>query len=141
MTKINFYFNVASSADFVPRLVRRVLGDGRALLIHATDQRAAQELDQWLWTWNDQSFLPHCLASAAEAEQTPVQITWPGGPVPSHHQWLLNLAPQQPGIFSRFEKLLEVVTVDDEAVAAGRARFLFYRERGYALESFDMAGK
>lgn len=140
MTKINFYVNVSSAQQFLPRLLKRALAEGQALLIHAGSEPEARALDQWLWTFEEQSFIPHCLASAAEAEQTPIQITWPEGPVP-HHAVLLNLAPVQPAIFSRFEKLLELVTADDDARAAGRERFRFYRERGYPLETFDMAGK
>lgn len=140
MTKINFYFNVADRQAFVLRLVKKALADSCRLLIYCPDAATARQLDQWLWTHDDLAFLPHCLADAAEAPQTPVQLTWPQGPVP-HQDILLNLDAAHPPIFSRFEKLLELVAADDEAKSAGRERFRFYRERGYPLESFDMAGR
>lgn len=140
MTKINFYVNVADQQSFLPRILKKALGEAQPLLIFARDAAAARQLDQWLWTFEELAFLPHCLADDASASETPIQITWPEGAVP-HHQVLLNLAPAHPPIFSRFEKLLEIVSTDDEARTAGRERFRFYRERGYALETFDMAGK
>lgn len=140
MTKINFYVNVANRQSFLPRVLKKVLGEGEPLLIFSADAAAARQLDQWLWTFEELAFLPHCLADADCVAATPIQITWPDGPVP-HHHILLNLAATHPPIFSRFEKLLEIVPADEEGRTAGRERFRFYRERGYPLETFDMAGK
>lgn len=140
MTKINFYVNVADRQALLPRLLKKALGEGRPLLVHCADAVSARQLDQWLWTYEELAFLPHCLADDALAPSTPIQITWPDGAVP-HHELLLNLAPGHPPFFSRFDKLLEIVASDDESRSAGRERFRFYRERGYALETFDMAGR
>jgi DNA polymerase-3 subunit chi len=52
----------------------------------------------------------------------------------------VNLDSQQPEFFSRFERVIEVVTGDDEDRQAARARWKFYQERGYALTSYDIAG-
>jgi DNA polymerase-3 subunit chi len=54
---------------------------------------------------------------------------------------LVNLHPEPPAFFSRFERLAEVVGADDEQLAAGRARYRFYRERGYELKSHDWSGR
>jgi DNA polymerase-3 subunit chi len=50
---------------------------------------------------------------------------------------LVNLHPEPPPFFSRFERLAEIVAADDDALAAGRARYRFYRERGYELRQHD----
>ena len=50
---------------------------------------------------------------------------------------LVNLHAEPPPFFSRFERLAEIVGVDD-AAAAGRERYKFYRERGYELRAHDM---
>ena len=52
---------------------------------------------------------------------------------------LVNLALQTPSFFSRFERLIEVVTPADDDRAAARDRWRFYKERGYPLSSFDLA--
>jgi len=49
---------------------------------------------------------------------------------------LVNLHAEPPPFFSRFERLAEIVGVDD--VPAGRERFRFYRERGYEMRTHDL---
>ena len=52
---------------------------------------------------------------------------------------LLNLSPDCPPFFERHERLLEIVAQDDAERCAGRARFKFYRDRGYAIRNHDLA--
>jgi DNA polymerase-3 subunit chi len=50
---------------------------------------------------------------------------------------MINLARQTPTLFSRFERLIEVIASAPEDVAAGRERWAFYRDRGYAMTHHD----
>jgi len=52
---------------------------------------------------------------------------------------LVNLAADCPPFFERHERLLEIVAQDEEERSAGRARFKFYRERGYEIRNHDLA--
>ena len=45
-----------------------------------------------------------------------------------------------PAQFARFERLLEVVGNEHEELAAGRERYRFYRDRGYALNNYKQGG-
>ena len=55
---------------------------------------------------------------------------------------LLNLAAECPPFFARHERLLEIVAPQDEAERqAARARYAFYRDRGYAIRSHDLEGR
>lgn len=139
MTKVNFYVNLADRRAFMVRLIRRVLAEGQQLFVHLADETAARRFDEWLWTFDEQAFIPHCLVTEAIAAETPIQIGWPESPVPEHHAVLLNLAPDVPAAFARFEKLLELVGTDDTDKQTGRQRYRFYKDRGYPLETFDMA--
>jgi len=47
------------------------------------------------------------------------------------HDVLINLAPDVPVFFSRFERVAEPVDAEPPARAASRERFRFYRDRGY----------
>ena len=44
-----------------------------------------------------------------------------------------------PSFFSRFERVAEIVGIDDADVTAGRNRYRYYRERGYELRSHSLA--
>ena len=52
---------------------------------------------------------------------------------------LINLHPSPPPFFSRFERLVEIVGAGADDIAAGRERWRFYKERGYALRSHNLA--
>ena len=52
---------------------------------------------------------------------------------------LINLRADPPSFFSRFERLAEIVGIDETDVEAGRTRFRFYRERGYELRTHSLA--
>ena len=52
---------------------------------------------------------------------------------------LINLRAEQPPFFSRFQRLVEIVSLDEEDRSHARARFKFYRDRGYAIQSHDLS--
>ena len=51
---------------------------------------------------------------------------------------LINLGAAIPEFFSRFERVAEIVLNDPESLRASRARWSFYKDRGYPLEHHDM---
>jgi DNA polymerase-3 subunit chi len=52
---------------------------------------------------------------------------------------LINLQAQHPPFFSRFRHLIELVGAEESDKIAARARFKFYRDRGYTIKSTDVA--
>ena len=138
MTTIDFYFNAADRLQVACRLAGKALAQRKRLLLYAPQAELAQRLDRMLWTWPAIAFVPHCFADDAAAAGTPVLIARDGD-APVDCELLLNLAPECPPFFERFERLLEVVSQDDEERRAGRARYAWYRERGYAIRNHDLA--
>ena len=54
---------------------------------------------------------------------------------------LLNLGAECPPFFERYARLLEIVGQDDVGRSQGRTRFKFYKERGYAIGTHDLAAR
>ena len=48
---------------------------------------------------------------------------------------LINLGAEVPLFFSRFERVAEIVSGENEDRALARDRFRFYRDRGYSLNT------
>jgi DNA polymerase-3 subunit chi len=90
-----------------------------------------------LWTWPAVAFVPHCLASDALAADSPVLIATDAEAPPACGV-LLNLWHECPPFFERYERLLEVVSRDDDERRAGRARYAWYRDRGYPIRNHDL---
>ena len=142
MTSIDFYFNAGDRLDVACRLAGKALQGKKRLLIYAPQAELAQKIDRLLWTSQAVSFIPHCYAHEPLAAATPVLIAADGQPpVPAGPACdvLLNLAAECPPFFERHERLLEIVAQDDEEKRAGRARYAFYRDRGYAIRNHDLA--
>ncbi len=138
MTSIDFYFNADDRLQVACRLAGKALAQKKRLLVYAPDAELAQRVDRMLWTWPAIGFVPHCLAGDPLAAETPVLIAT-GSEAPDDVALLLNLGAESPPHFARFERLFEIVSTEDEDRLAGRARYKFYRDRGYAIESHDLA--
>ncbi len=138
MTTVDFYFNAGDRLQTACRLAGKVLAQGKRLLVYAPQPELARKFDRMLWTWPAIGFVPHCLATDAIAAETPVLISGEGEPAPSCEA-LLNLAAECPPFFERYERVLEIVSQDEEERRSGRARYAHYRERGYAIRNHDLA--
>jgi DNA polymerase-3 subunit chi len=76
MTETLFYHLERRSLDDVlPGLVERTLERGWRALIKAESADRASALDSLLWTYDDQSFLPHAQIGDGDAKRQPVLIT------------------------------------------------------------------
>ncbi|MFM0035050.1 DNA polymerase III subunit chi [Paraburkholderia strydomiana] len=134
MTRIDFHSNVGDSLLYACRLLRKAYQAGQPTIVLAEPARL-RALDEQLWTFSPLDFVPHCMAGTPLAAQTPIVLTTNLDDVP-HHQILLNLGATVPAQFARFERLLEVVGNAHEELVAGRERYRFYRDRGYALNNY-----
>ena len=56
-----------------------------------------------------------------------------------HNEVLISLHTVCLPFFSRFERVLEIVSQDTEDARLGRERFSFYRDRGYEMRHFDLS--
>ena len=139
MTSIDFYFNAGDRLDVACRLAGKALQRKNRVLIYAPQAEVAQRIDRMLWTAQAVSFIPHCAAHDALAAETPVLIAVDDSEPAHACEVLLNLSAGCPPFFERHERLLEIVALDGEERQAGRARYAFYRDRGYAIRNHDLA--
>ncbi|MDO8892668.1 MAG: DNA polymerase III subunit chi [Sulfurimicrobium sp.] len=138
MTQIDFYTHVQDKRLFACKLSAKALEQGLRVLVLTPDESDAARMDQMLWNVPATGFLPHCRARDELAPVTPVIVDHDPGELP-HEQVLLNLSGTRPAFFSRFQRLIEIVTTDEADREAARERFRFYRDRGYEIRSHDMS--
>jgi DNA polymerase-3 subunit chi len=140
VTSIDFYFNAADRITVACRLAGKAVQQKNRVLVYAPEPEIAQKFDKTLWTFQAVSFVPHCYAGDALAGETPVLICGEG-PEHEDRDVLINLGLDCPPFFARHARLLEIVPQDEEGRSAGRARYAFYKQRGYALRSHDLAAE
>ena len=61
--------------DVIPGLVERTLERGWRALIRVESADRAAAIDALLWTYNDESFVPHAIAGDGDAARQPVLVT------------------------------------------------------------------
>jgi DNA polymerase III subunit chi len=138
VTVIDFYTRAAEPLRLVSKIVAKAYREHGSVRVLTPDADTTRALDCLLWLDPPLAFLPHCRMGSPIASETPIWIDEAlehAGPAAV----LVNLHPEPPPFFSRFERLCEVVGAEEPQLLAGRARFRFYRERGYELRPHDMS--
>lgn len=146
MTRIDFYIlpETGGPADSpiatACRLCEKAAGAGLRIYTHVGERSVADDFDGALWSFRQGGFTAHERYDGAALEE-PLPPVLIGGvePPDSHHDVLVNLATEVPDFFSRFERVLEIVAGDAVQRAASRARFKYYRDRGYELNTFEQS--
>lgn len=138
MTDIAFHFNAADPIAHACRLLRKAVGSGAKIVVLA-DKQTLAELDAALWAFSATDFLAHCDASSEPSvlRASPVVLATHIEDVP-HHQILLNLAASVPLNFERFERVIEVVALDDNNRQVARRRWKQYVDLGYSITRHDL---
>jgi DNA polymerase III subunit chi len=137
MTTIDFYTHVSDRLGAAVRIVAKAYAAHHNVRVFTPDRTTSDALDRLLWLQTALSFLPHCRMDSALAAETPIWVD----ETPEHSgpcAVLVNWNAEPPPFFSRFERLAEIVGLDDDGIRAGRERFRFYRERGYELRTHNL---
>jgi len=138
MTTIDFYTHCADPLAVAARLVAKAWAQHGSVRVLTADEEGTARLDAALWTRPPTGFLPHCRLASPLASETPIlvdHVLEHDGPAAV----LVNLQPAPPPFFSRFERLAEIVGIDDGDAAAGRERWKFYKARGYEIRSHNLS--
>lgn len=138
MTRIDFYFNVSDKPKLLAELVETAIAKYRQVVILAPDDEMAKRVSDYLWQENPSSYLPNSPANHLHAARSPVVIGLQADNF-MHDDMLINLASIEPSIFSRFTQLVELVSDEEEDKVAARARYKFYRDRGYEIKNINNA--
>ncbi len=134
MTRIDFHSNVSNLVLHTCKLTRKAWATGHQIVLFCRDSETLQAVDEALWTFSPNDFIPHVFWPSELAEKTPILLSSSTEEPPhSHLQVLINLDLETPPYFSRYERIIEIVPNETYAKACARNRYTFYRDRGYRL--------
>ncbi|MBV2209751.1 MAG: DNA polymerase III subunit chi [Thermomonas sp.] len=120
----------------VCELAKRAVAANLPTLILARDQAQAEALDDLLWSFEEDAFIPHQIAGMDEDEdEANVLIATPALDV-ALRPLLINLRDIAPN--GQFDRVLEVVPADPAARGPLRERWKHYQSLGFELKKFDM---
>ncbi|WP_290701433.1 DNA polymerase III subunit chi [Amphritea sp.] len=142
MSQADFYVlpdaEPESRTAFLCRLADKVLGHGLNVYIHVTSEHEAERLDQLLWDYRADAFIPHGLLNSKP--DAPVQIGW-GDQLPQHRDVYINLALDASEETLKFDRILEIVIQQPDILAATRKNFALFKSNGVTPKMHDMRPK
>jgi DNA polymerase-3 subunit chi len=132
MTEILFYHLHRQPIERVlPSLIEKSLERGWRVVVQSSSEERIEALDAHLWTFREDSFLPHGTARDGEAAAQPVLLTVePGNPNGASVRFLIDGAavPEDAESYQRIVLLFD--GEDDEAVAAARIHWTDAKAKG-----------
>jgi DNA polymerase-3 subunit chi len=126
-----FYHLEQTSLDqALPELLEKTLAKGWRALVRSADPDRIDHLDGWLWSWRDDSFLPHGRADEPEAERQPVLLTTEEAN-PNGAQALFIIDGAECGSLDGYERCVLLFDGRDEAqVSLARGRWKTFKAGG-----------
>lgn len=140
-TEVYFYHLERRTLDDVlPTLLELSLKRGWRAAVQAASEERVEALDTLLWTYADESFLPHGTARDGRAAAQPVYLTaGDDNPNAAHIRFLVDGA-----MLADASPYVRVAYVfdgrDQEAVARAREAWRAAKAHGYAVSYFQQDG-
>jgi DNA polymerase-3 subunit chi len=112
MTEVLFYHLQDMTVENVlPPLLEKSLERGWRVVVQSTSQERTEALDAHLWTYREDSFLPHATSQAGDSQEQPiVLVVEEGNPNRANVRFLID---------------------DAEALAAARSAWTDCKARGF----------
>lgn len=137
--KVNFYILDTSLRQqawlFACKLAEKVRAENENLFIHTASADETEKLDQLLWTYRDDSFLPH--EPDHDAATAPILISH-DAPLKQQSGTLINFHPDLPVFHSQFNRIIEIVYNNPDEQQLARTRYKQYRDANYELQTHKL---
>ncbi len=141
MTQIDFHFGVEHRLRYACRVTRKARAAGKRAVVYTRSADRMAQFDSALWTFSALDFVPHVYADSPLAGATPVLLALDAGTAPASDVLLMlddDAPPQFETLFTRYQRVIEVVSSEDEDRHRARARFKNYRDAGFQPTAFDV---
>jgi DNA polymerase-3 subunit chi len=135
MTEVLFYHLQRQPLERVlPTLLEKSLERGWRVVVQGASEERLEALDAHLWTFRDDSFLPHGTWREPLAGEQPILLTvHDDNPNGAQVRFLIDGAPL-PADAGAYERLVLIFDGEDpDAVAAARGRWGEAKAQGFAV--------
>ncbi|STX29448.1 DNA polymerase III subunit chi [Legionella beliardensis] len=140
--RVDFYLMTSDNAKarwlLACRLLEKAYARQHNVFVYCNNKQDAELIDELLWTFKDDSFIPHHLQGEGLKPPPPIQIGY-GDEPKGYHDILLNLADEIPAFYLRFSRIMEVVLNNEQAKELSRVHYRLYRSKQYDLHTHTIA--
>jgi len=134
MTEVWFYHLERTGLEqALPELLEKTLQRGWKAVVRAREADRLQHLDGWLWTYRDESFLPHAPDDEPGAARQPILLTT-GFENANGANALFLVDGAEPGELAGYERCVVLFDGGDEAqLAVARAQWSAVKATGVSV--------
>ena len=134
MTEVWFYHLERTGLEqALPELLEKTLARGWKALVRTREPRRVEHLDGWLWSYRDDSFLPHGTAEEPEAARQPILLTT-GPENPNGAEALFLVDGAEPGDLAGYVRCVVLFDGrDEEALAQARVQWSAMKATGLEM--------
>jgi len=108
----------------------------KKVFIYTENQQDAFTVDEYLWQFDGDSFVPHNLVGEGPRYGSPVEISWLA---PQHPRAvLINLSQNIPEFNLNFQQIIDFVPAQEQLKINARMRYSAYKKLGHTLSTHDV---
>ncbi|HEX7769817.1 MAG TPA: DNA polymerase III subunit chi [Dokdonella sp.] len=120
----------------VCELVKKAYAAEQPTLVLARSRDQAEQLDEKLWEFDEDAFIPHQVVGDADDDAVTAVLIVPPDVQTPDRVLVINLRDAcAPGLF---ERVLEVIPADEAERAGSRERWKTYKAAGFEVRKHDM---
>ncbi len=126
---------------FACKLIEKAYRSGQFCYVYTDSYQQSQQLDDQLWTFRENSFIPHQIY---EENIPKYERTILVGTKEAPKQWqklIFNLSSKYPDNLDQAERVLEILDNNEELKQSGRLRFRQYTQEGFKMTTHNMSKK
>jgi DNA polymerase-3 subunit chi len=116
----------------LPELLEKTLARGWKAVVRTPEPQRVEHLDSWLWSYRDESFLPHGVAAEPAAARQPILITT-GSENPNGADALFLIDGAEAGDLAGYARCVVLFDGADEGqLKRARAQWTAVKAKGFA---------
>ena len=124
---------VCAHFDYACSLASYFYLQNKKVFIYTDNQQDAFAVDEYLWQFDGDSFVPHNLLGEGPSYGTSVEISWQA---PTHPRpILINLSTNTPDFAINFQQIIDFVPFAEPLKIAARTRYSAYKKMGLTVST------
>lgn len=139
----NFYILPNARKDgrflFCCALIEKLYSKKHIVYVHCQQAHEASQFNELLWTFKEESFVPHCMVGEYDIEDCPIQIGFNCPPSTFQDVVIfLGVIPQVPEFYQQFARVVEIVDAEPNTKETLREHYQFYRAQDIEVKTHQI---
>ncbi|MEM6780744.1 MAG: DNA polymerase III subunit chi [Pseudomonadota bacterium] len=142
MTEVRFYHLQKQTLDqALPQILTKALSIGHRIVVKLGSKDSVEHMNKHLWTYRQDSFLPHGSAKDGHAEYQPIWLTAENDN-PNNADLLVTGGGAIPDSIEDYKLCCEFLDgFDDDAITQARERWKSYKDKGFEVTYWQQDDK